>query len=441
MLSRQRAQEIINKLAQYSKNKVIVNILDNGQKLTRFANSEIHQNVEIDDTIISLTVHAGKKSATCQTNTFDDKSLKKLAADADAILEHVPEGDMEIPAVPADPVPETPNDERLAETYDIEGRADAVNRCVGSLSDDYSTAGVISLDTYMRSFGNSEGLFRFYNFNGVLFEVVVTHKDGATGFGAVQTNNFDTCDIFTAFRTAYNKAKTAVDPVFADLGAYTVVLEPAAVRNLINYVMMGLNGAAYQRGTSYAVGRLNEKVFGENITIKDDVNNPATFQRFFDGEGYRRQPLTLVENGVLKNVVHCSKTAKKAGVEPTGHAFSSGGNGGMPGNIVMQGGDSSLPEMLLSVKKGILVTHFHYCNVVNPKTLQVTGLTRDGTYLIENGEITKPLKNMRFTESLLNAFSNVKAISRDLSVVPGFGGPALIPALLIDDFHFTSGQK
>jgi len=357
------------------------------------------------------------------------------------MLKHAPEGEFEPVQPPVEPIPETANDERLSKAYGIKGRADAVKRCISSLDPDYTTAGVLSLTNNMRAFGNRSGLFHYYQFDSVNFEAVVTHKDGDTGFGALETNNPDTCDIGAAFKTAYDKARNAIGPVFTDLGAYTVVLEPAAVADLLMFMLIGLNGARYQKGLSFASGLLGQKVFGENVTIRDDVTNPATFQRFFDAEGFRRQPLALVENGVLKNVLYCSKTAQKDNAQPTGHSVGSSGDGGYPLNVVMEGGDSSLPEMISSVKKGILVTHFHYCNYVNPKVLQVTGLTRDGTFMIEDGRVTSPLRNMRFTESLINAFSNITALSRDVRPVPFLSGPALLPAVVIKDFHFTSGQK
>ncbi|MCL2007554.1 MAG: TldD/PmbA family protein [Treponema sp.] len=441
MLNKEKAREITQKLISYTKNHADVAMYNAGQKLTRFANSEIHQNVEIENTIVSLTVSAGKKQASCQSNVFDDESLKKLASDADTMLAFAQDGEFDLIPTEVQDIPETKNDSRLAETYDIKGRTAALKRCVASLDKDYTTAGAISLDSQMNVFASSSGAFCYGMFDSVRFSAVVTHKDEATGYGAVQANSLENCTIDKAFGIAYDKAKAAINPEFTDLGAYTVILEPAAVGNLLMFLLMSLNGARYQKGLSFASGKLGEKLFGDNFTVNDDVTNPATMQRLFDGEGNRRQAITLIEKGVLKNVLHCARTAQKAGVKPTGHATGVSGDGGMPLNVIMSGGDSSMPEMISSLKKGILVTHFHYCNFVNPKTAQLTGLTRDGTFLIEDGKISKPLRNMRFTEGLLNAFSNIKALSKDLTIVPMFTGPALLPSVIIEDFHFTSGQK
>lgn len=202
-------------------------------------------------------------------------------------------------------------------------------------------------------------------------------------------------------------------------------------------------------GMSYAAGKLGRKLFGENITLWDDVNNPETIQCFFDAEGRRRTPVTLINKGIVENIIHDGKTAFKAGTKPTGHSLGNirgsshpanmvfYASGGYPINLVMDGGDSSLADMIASTEKGILVTHFHYMNYINPVMAQVTGLTRDGTFLIEGGEIKHPIHNMRFTESMLDAFSNVVALSRERERF----GTSLVPAVKIEKFHFTGGQK
>jgi len=441
MLSKNHGREIVSTIIGATKYHAIVNIFDNGERLTRFANSEIHQNVEVDDTIVSLTLCEGRKSAAAQTNVYDTASLKKFVADTEAMLIHAPEGEHEFIPTPLQDKPEPVNDTRLAATFDIKGRAETLKRCIATLPPNFTAAGALSLDTFLSAYGDSVGNFHYHTFDSVDFSAVVTHKDGDTGYGAVTTNSFDRCDIDAAFKTACEKAKAAIAPVLADLGAYTVVLEPEAVGNLLMFALFDLNGFRYEKGLSFTSGRLGEKIFGKNVTVRDDVTNPATFQRLSDSEGYLRRPVTLVENGVLKNVLYCAKTAKKAGVTPTGHALGNAGNGGWPLNVVMEGGDGTLEQMISGVKKGILVTHFHYCNTVNPKTLQITGLTRDGTFMIENGKITTPLKNMRFTESLPDAFSNITALSKELSPVGIFGGVALLPAAVIENFHFTSGQN
>lgn len=436
-----QARDIIKKATAYTSRYATASIYDNGQRLTRFANSEIHQNVEIEDMAISLTVYDGKKEATCSSNNFNDESLKKLAADADSIVELLPDGEFEPLPPPMETLPVTENDERLAAAFDVTKRAEAIKRCVSALDKDYTAAGALSLDRDMYALGDNKGLFHYYSMDSVNLELVVTHKDGATGYGGFSTNKLEECDVEKAFKTAYEKAKAARNPVSVPLGAYTVILEPAAVADLIAFLLYGLNGEDYLAGSSYAAGKLGQRVLGENITIMDDVNDPRTYRRYFDYEGYRRTPLDLIRNGVIANVLHDSKTARKSGGKITGHAASNKGNGGYPCNVIMSGGDSSMEDMIANTKKGILVTHFHYTNHVNEKTAQVTGLTRDGTFLVENGKVTGPVVNMRFTESMINAFNNVTALSKNLEKIPFIGGVGLFPAAVIEDFHFTSKQS
>jgi predicted Zn-dependent protease len=287
----------------------------------------------------------------------------------------------------------------------------------------------------MYAFGNSKGVFRHYAFDSVGFNTVITHSDGATGFGAATSHLLEGLDITEAFKKAYEKAQMAINPQFAEVGAYTVILEPSAVAGLMGFVLGSLNGMGVLRGTSYATGKLNEKCFGDNITVIDDIFHPSAFPRYFDAEGFPKKPLTLIENGVIKNFMYDAKTAQKAGAKPTGHSFR--GYGSAAGNVVMQGGESSLEEMIKNTKKGLLISRFHYTNYVNPKKLQVTGLTRDGTFMIEDGKIVNSIANMRFTEEMTAAFSNVVEMSKELTKT-GFG---LFPAAKIENFHFTSRQK
>lgn len=443
MLSKDRAREIVNTLINATKYQSRVLIFDSGENLTRFANSEIHQNVETENVLIILELYDGKKSASVNTNAIDEDDLKKAVADAEAMLQNAEEGEDEfIPTPKFDEIIQIDNDERLGKTFDIKGRAETLKRCFAALSEDFTAAGVISLNRNLRVYGDCVGNFHYRNTDAARFAATVIHKDGATGGGGVFARNLDNFNVDEEFKIAYDKAKASIGPVFADLGSYTVVLEPSAVADLLIYVAFGLNGDRYQKGLGFAAGKLGQKIFGENFTLRDDVNDPRLSQNKFDRVGYPTQPVMLIEKGVLKNVLHCPITAKKAGVEPTGHAGGGYGasGGGFPSNVILEGGNTPLADMIAGVERGILVSTFHYCNTVNPQTLQITGLTRDGTFMIEKGKIGAPVENMRFTESLLNAFSNITAMSEPKQI-GFFGGLAMVPAMRIENFHFTSGKK
>lgn len=185
-------------------------------------------------------------------------------------------------------------------------------------------------------------------------------------------------------------------------------------------------------------GKFGEKVMGENVTIWDDGLDPAGLPRSFDAEGLPKQRVDMIVNGVAKAVVYDSYTAKKEGKESTGHAVSPIiAYGPMPGNMFMQPGDSSVEEMIASTKRGILVTRFHYTNLIHPILVLITGMTRDGTFLIEDGKITKPLKNLRFTDGVIERLSNVELISKETKRE----AYAVVPALKVKGFRFTGATE
>jgi predicted Zn-dependent protease len=174
-------------------------------------------------------------------------------------------------------------------------------------------------------------------------------------------------------------------------------------------------------------------VFGENITIRDDVNNENTMPLYFDFEAYERKTLDIIKNGVVKELAYDIKSAIKDGVETTGHSVGQSGMGGIPLNLVMEGGCDTLEGLIKSASKGILITRFHYMNVVDPRQALLTGLTRDGLFMIEDGKLKSGVKNMRFTESMLNAFNKVVGITNERKKTSGY----YVPAVKIEDFHFT----
>jgi predicted Zn-dependent protease len=206
----------------------------------------------------------------------------------------------------------------------------------------------------------------------------------------------------------------------------------------------GFGALAYQEGRSFLSGKLGKKFMGENINISDDIYHPMVRGMPFDFEGMPKKKVSLIEKGVARGVVYDRLTAKKGKTHSTGHGLPQpNSHGPLPGALILHPADSSVAEMIASTKKGLLVSEFHYTNVLDPLKLIITGMTRNGVYLIENGVITKSVKNMRFTESVLAALSNVELISRDAELQKGiFGGGGFVaPALKINNFNFSSETK
>jgi predicted Zn-dependent protease len=255
-------------------------------------------------------------------------------------------------------------------------------------------------------------------------------------------NDINTEDIAS---TAIDKSVRSADPVDMPEGEYTVVLEEDAVGEMIEFLgYLGFGALAFQEGRSFMCGKLGEKIVGENITIWDDGFDRRGFSFPFDFEGVPKEKVTLIEDGIARAVVYDSLTAGKEGKKSTGHSTGSPVGGPMPLNILMKEGQNTKEEMIASTEKGIYVTRFHYTNVVEPMKAVLTGMTRDGTFLIEKGKITRPVKNFRFTQSVLEALSNTTMIAKKAKLIGGGAGygarfpmGSVVPALKIEKFKFS----
>ena len=435
---------LIKKLTSYTKYYGVVNIQGSRQGVTRFANSEISQNVNQSDLSVSLTLHDGKKEATCRTNVLDDDGLKQLARDTESLLALIPEGEFDQMPWKRLVLPLIESDKNLTAIYDAKGRAEAIKEGIESLggpTSDFTAAGALILEKKISAYGNSESSgILFAELDNVQFNTVVTNTTtGADGGAECLSHKAGGLNITKAFCEAKHKSALGANPITLDGGEYTVILSPQAIGDLVFYLTWSLNakriidGLSFCDGTSETIGKA--QIFGENINIYDDVNDTRVFPWYFDYEGYRRQPLPLIEKGVVKNILHDSKTSRLIG-GPAGHAYSNKGLGGFSLHTVMAGGDVSQEEMIKSTKRGLFISELHYTNFVNPRALQLTGLTRNGTFLIEDGEITKAVSTMRFTQSLLKAFNNIEALSKEQTVVNNGGWAAVMPAAKIGRFCF-----
>ncbi|MFP3904019.1 MAG: metallopeptidase TldD-related protein, partial [Armatimonadota bacterium] len=241
-------------------------------------------------------------------------------------------------------------------------------------------------------------------------------------------------------QTAADKCTQSAGPQEIEPGQYDVILEPEAVADMVQFLgWTTFNALACQEGRSPFSGRMGEQVCGENITITDDGLDPRGQQLAFDFEGVPKQALTLIDAGIAANVVYDSYTAgREEGRQSTGHALPAPNTWGpMPINQFVQTGDATVEEMIAEIDRGLLVTRFHYTNVVSPKQSVLTGMTRDGTFMIEDGEIVGGIKNLRFTESILQAFSRVEAIGAEGKLC----GRVWAPAMLIRDFNFSGATE
>jgi len=433
MLNKVQAKALIDKAASSTKYYAVVVIAASENGTTRFANSEISQNITIADGRVTITLYNGKKQVTCTTNSLLESGMEQLVKDAESMLEFVPEGEFGAFPFSKEEVPERINDGTLAQAFGVNERAAYIKEGVAQLESGYTASGALTLTNTAYAIGDSSGGFRYVNYSNVSFNTVVTHESGTDGAGeCISYTNVP--DIVGCFKKAQATSKAALNPVEPQLGAFTVVLSPVAFADLIGFTARMLNSKAVEDGYSFARGKIGQKVFGENLTVRDEVNHPDLYPLAFDSEGNPRRALPLIEKGVVSNIVYNNKMAAKQGVQSTGHAM---GAMAMPVNMVVEGGGQSLEEIIASTENGIYINEFHYTNFVNARNLQITGLTRNGTFLIENGKVTKPIATVRFTESLLDAFNNITAISKEQHLVSGMGA-MLVPGVKIEGFHFTS---
>jgi len=284
----------------------------------------------------------------------------------------------------------------------------------------------------------------YQRYSDIVFHLIV-ENDGSSGYAGFVSRDPDQLDIVSLAREAIQKASRGmlaqIEP-----GEYEVILEPYAVSELLSFLgYLGFHALAVQEGRSFFCNEFGKKLVDSRVTIYDDGLDPEGLQIPFDFEGIPKQRVTFFEEGVAKGVTYDSFTGNREGKNSTGHGLiAPNTEGPIPINLFMQGGESSLEEMVRSVRKGIYVTRFHYTNVVEPMKAILTGMTRDGTFLIEEGEIKRPIKNLRFTESVLRALSRVSAVSRERRICSEgtvysrrFITGVVTPAIKVDGFNFS----
>ncbi|MBM3275324.1 MAG: TldD/PmbA family protein, partial [Candidatus Sericytochromatia bacterium] len=284
----------------------------------------------------------------------------------------------------------------------------------------------------------SHGIFGHHvGTRAALLSVVM--GDDSSGYASRLDMDADAIDGEAAGHEAIATAVRGRGPVGVEPGPWTVVLEEYAVADMLAYLaFIGLGAMSYQQGASFASGRLGELVCAQAVSIWDDGLDAHGVVSPFDYEGVPRRNVSLIDRGVARNVVYDSFTASRQARESTGHALPAPNPfGPFPCNMFMAGGDATREGLLKGIDRGLWVTRFHYVNVMDPKAAVITGMTRNGTFLIEDGQLARPVKNLRFTEEILGALSRVTSVSRDTRLLPAWFGAIRCPAIRIDGFTFS----
>lgn len=442
MLGENKIREIANHVLAYSKatqTEVLIHATESA--LTRFANSTIHQNVAESDTQVRVRVAYGKKIGVASTNDLSPEALQRTVETARAIAQAQDE-DPEFAALPMpQPIQHVEAFVEATASFTPEQRAQAVGAmCKQAKAKNVVAAGAFSTTVSEIAVANSHGLFAYHPVTFADLNTVMM-TETSSGYASFTHQDARCINAEALADEAIDKALRSQNPMALAPGEYTVLLEEYAVFDMLNFfAMLSFTAQALQEERSFMKGKLGERVMDERITIWDDGCAPETIPLPFDFEGVPKQKVTFIENGIARGVVYDTVTARREGKPSTGHSLPAPNTmGPYPMHVLMAPGDTPKREMLKTIERGIWVTRFWYTRPVHPMRVLVTGMTRDGTFLIENGEITQPLKNLRFTTSYLDAFQRVRAISRETKLLySDWGGASRVaPALVVEGFRFT----
>ncbi|HET9392364.1 MAG TPA: TldD/PmbA family protein [Candidatus Rubrimentiphilum sp.] len=410
--------------------------------LTRFTHEEIHQNVARSDAGLSVRAILGKRTGTASTNVLDEESLRATVDRAIAIATLAPE-DPDLAPLPSGGPTTTPQGAFVKATADASpqlraGMADAIFKVAESHK--FWCAGFVRTQSAGYTIANSSGARASFDGTDSGINVKMTAAD-STGYGQEYSPDATTLDAHAVASTAAGKAKNSAQPRAVDPGEWTVIMEPAAFGEFFAYLAQHFSAQSYDEGSSFLSDGLDKNYFGEHVSITDDYSNPLAPSMPFDFEGQPKQRVKLVEAGVAKSIVTDSYWAKKLGRENTGHALPAPNPYGPQAiDLVVSPGSKSTAQLIAETKRGLLISRFWYIRTVDQKKAIVTGMTRDGTFLIENGKVTSGVRNMRFNQSIITAlgkceFSNTQQRTGD------YWFSLVVPAAKIESFTFSSGTQ
>lgn len=443
MLGKEKLREIADRaLALSNADQTEVLIFSGDEHLTRFAVNAIHQNVSETDVSVRVRAVFGKKVGVASGNDLSEAALKKTVEAAETVARFQQENP-EFDSLPG-PKPYQEVDAYVEATaaYTPQERAKGVAAiCNLARENDLKAAGAFSTAETEIMVANSLGASAYHR-NTLAHIVTVIMSEDSSGFATATGTDVTNIDPRAIGQIAVDKALESRRPTDIEPGAYTVILEEAAVADMLFMLgYLGFGALSMQEGRSFMSGRLGKEITGANITIWDDGHDPRGMVMPFDFEGVPKQRVSLIEKGIAQGVVYDTFTAgREEGKTSTGHSLPAPNTmGPLPINLFMAPGQSTKEEMLASTKRGIWVTRFHYTNPLHPIKTTLTGMTRDGTFLIEDGAITRPLKNLRFTQSILEAFAEAEMLGSELKMKKiGWGNFAVCaPAAKIHNFTFT----
>jgi len=417
-----------------------VNITSGMEANTRFAVNQITTSGDAENASLSISSAFGRRIGSATTNRFDDESLRRVVEMSERLARLAPEdpeylgelGEQQFPEVRHPWFDATAN-------LDAEARAAAIQEVTRAADRrGLISTGFLPVRAGSQAVATSRGLFAYNRATGTAFTTTVRTPDG-TGSGWAGTGAFDWggVNVREMAERAVEKAERSRNPQPIEPGRMTVILEPQAVGSLVGFMFWQMTARAADEGRSFfsrpgGGNRVGERILDERVTLYTDPTNPMLFTAPFNAEGLPNRRMTWFDRGALRSLVYDRYWGQRNDVAPTG----------FPSGFMMEGGDATTEQMIASTERGLLVTRFWYMRPVDQRTILYTGLTRDGTFLIENGRVTRPVQNLRWNESPINILNNIEMMGRPERVLAsesGDVGPAVIvPALKVRGFNFTS---
>ncbi|HUQ80085.1 MAG TPA: TldD/PmbA family protein [Gemmatimonadaceae bacterium] len=433
VLTREEAQALIERTVRFSKADAIrVNVQSTRESNVRFAANQMSTAGLSNTTTIRVQSGFGKRKASVVTNSRTDEGLKRAVEQSEALAKLAPEDPEYLGELGAQQFVAIPAWFDSTAALSAEDRAKAAMTALGPAraAKDLTVAGFLVTTARATAIGNNAGLFAYHRGTDVNYTLTSRTNDGTgSGWAGAATNDWSKLDFDAVARRSIEKARASRNPVALEPGRYTVVLEPDATSDLIPLMSNALQARAAEEGRSaFSKGqgatRVGEKIVDERVTLSSNPSDALILSTPFDNDGMPLGGQTWIERGVLKQLAYSRFWASKQGKSPTGGA----------GSLRLDGGTETLDQVIAGTQRGVLVTHCWYIRPVDQRTLVFTGLTRDGTFLIENGKIARPIKNFRFNESPLFMLNNLDAIGRPVRTASGDA----MPPIRVRDFNFAS---
>jgi predicted Zn-dependent protease len=440
LLSRDDCRAITQKLLSYAKaDETRVSIQSGARGNTRFAVNQVSTAGDSYDAVVVVRSVFGRRAASAVTNRLDDAALRSVVERAEALARLAPEDPEAMPELGQQQYAESRAFADATARLDAAGRTAAVRAVTEpSRAANLTATGYLETQAAATAVATSKGLFTYGRQTGANMTTTVRTPDGTgSGWAGASHQDWSKIDAAALGARAIDKARRSVNPVAIEPGRYTVILEPTAVGNLLQLMAFAMNARAADEGRSFFTkpgggNKIGQKVVDERVTIVSDPMDPDAPAPAFVGDGTPTKRVTWIENGVVQNLAYDRFWAQKQGRAPMPFVPS----------LRMSGGTASIEEMIAGTRRGLLVTRLWYIRPVDPRTILYTGLTRDGTFLIENGKITRAVKNLRWNESPIFMLNNLEAMGRPVRVSASEDGSpgqaVVVPPVKARDFNFTS---